>query len=401
MRGKLRQLSGRVAAMEESQTMAFTARALQLREEGVDVITMTAGEPDFPTADHVKAAAKEALDANFTHYTAVQGHPEILQAVVEKFRTVNGLLFNQQQVMVTTGAKQALTNALLAICEDGDEVVIPSPCWVSYPSLVRLSGGIPVSVPSPLASGFRPNLSGMRKAITRKTKAIVLNSPNNPTGVVYTREELEGIVALAVEHQLYIISDEIYEEMLFDGRKHTSIGILPGAEDRTITVNGFSKTYAMTGWRIGYMGGPEEVIHTAMKIQGQMTSSVNSISQKAGVAALRGTQAPVHKMVKEFQRRRDIAWDGLRPIRGLDLFKPEGAMFFFIGVSSLFGRIGSFGRLDNSTDVVEYLLDSQHVVLVPGSAFGDDACMRMSFACSKEDLREGIRRIRLGIEALR
>ncbi len=399
--GDRKSLSRRVTEIEESQTMAFTARALELRRDGVDVVIMTAGEPDFPTADHVKLAAKEALDQNFTHYTSVQGIPELVQAIAEKFQRVNGLPYSERNVMVTTGAKQALTNALFAICGDGDEILIPYPSWVSYPSLVKLAGGVPIPVRSHRSNGFRPDLHGLRKAVTRKTKAILLNSPNNPTGVVYSREELSEIVAIATAHDLYIISDEIYEEMLFDGRTHVSIATLPGAIDRTVTVNGFSKTYAMTGWRIGYMGGPEEIIQSAVRMQGQVTSSVNSLSQKAGVAALRGPQERVRTMAKEFQRRRDAVWESLREVRELEVVKPEGAMFYFIGVQNLFGRTGMSGALSSSFDVVEYLLDSQHVVLVPGSAFGDDECIRMSFACSMQELNEGLRRIKKGIEALR
>ena len=399
--GELKKLSHRAGEIEESQTMAFTARAIELRNDGVDVVILTAGEPDFPTADHIKAAAKEALDQDFTRYTAVQGIPEIVRAVSEKFRTVNGLPYTEQQVMVTTGAKQGIANALLAICEHGDEVLIPYPSWVSYPTLVKLAGGTPVPVRSGLAKHFRPDLVGFRSAVTRRTKAILLNSPNNPTGVVYTETELRAIAALASEFNLYIVCDEIYEEMIFDRRTHVSIGTLPGAEGRTVTVNGFSKTYAMTGWRIGYMGGPEEIIQASTRIQGQVTSSVNSISQRAAVTALRAPQERVRVMREEFERRRDLVWEILGPVKELDLVKPEGAMFYFIGVSKLYGRQGSVGRLTNSRDVVEYLLDSQHVVLVPGSAFGDDECVRMSFACSVDTLREGLHRIRNGIAGLR
>ncbi len=399
--GDLKKLSHRAGEIEESQTMAFTARAIELRNDGVDVVILTAGEPDFPTADHIKAAAKEALDKNFTRYTAVQGIPEIVRAIAEKFQTVNGLPYTEQQVMVTTGAKQGIANALLAICEQGDEVLIPYPSWVSYPTLVKLAGGTPVPVRSSLANHFRPDLDGFRSGITRKTKAILLNSPNNPTGVVYTETELRAIAALASQFNLYIVCDEIYEEMIFDRRKHVSIGTLPGAEGRTVTVSGFSKTYAMTGWRIGYMGGPEEIIQASMRIQGQVTSSVNSISQRAAVTALRGPQERVRVMREEFERRRDLVWEILGPVKELDLVKPEGAMFYFIGVSKLYGREGSAGRLTNSRDVVEYLLDSQHVVLVPGSAFGDDDCVRMSFACSVDTLREGLHRMKNGIDGLR
>lgn len=398
--GELKKLSRRVADIEESQTMAFTERALKLRRSGVDVVILTAGEPDFPTADHVKDAAKEALDQNFTRYTAVQGIPELLRAIAHKFQTVNGLAYTDKQVMVTTGAKQAVTNALLAICEEGDEILIPSPAYVSYPTLVKLVGAAPVPVPSRLVNRFRPEIGSLRKAVTSRTKAIILNSPTNPTGVVYTEAELRSIAEFASDHNLYIISDEIYEEMVFGRRKHISVGTLPGAERRTVTVNGFSKTYAMTGWRIGYMGGPEEIIQAATRIQGQMTSNVNSISQRAGVTALRGPQDGVRIMREEFERRKELVWEVLGPMQDLDLVKPEGAMFYFVGVQKLFGRQGLMRRLASSYDVVEYLLERSRVVLVPGAPFGDDACVRMSFACDMATLREGLQRIKDGIAAL-
>jgi aspartate aminotransferase len=390
-----------VEAIEESQTIAFTARAQDLRASGHDVISMTAGEPDFPTPPHVRAAAIAAIEGGFTHYTAVQGFPELIDEVIGKFSRENGLRFTRSQIAVTTGAKQALANTLLAVCNRGDEVIVPSPVWGTYPALISLAGAMPVAVPSRPGTGFRPDIAGLRAAISALTRAIVINTPCNPTGVVYTREELSAIASLAEEHDLLIVSDEIYEGMLFDGRAHTSIGTLPGAESRTVTISGVSKTYAMTGWRIGFLGGPAAVVHAAVKVQSQTTSNANSIAQKAAVAALRGGRQSMDEMVREFHRRRDMAVEALRAVPEFDVVAPEGAMFCFFGVSRLFGRTSAGAALASSTDVVEHLLDRAHVALVPGAAFGDDRSVRLSFALPTEQLREGLRRIAQAVTQLR
>ncbi len=397
----MRAVSARAAALEESQTIAFTTRARELRASGLDVISMTAGEPDYPTPSHIRAAAIEAIEAGFTRYTAVPGIPELIDAVAEKFAADNDLHFSPRQIVVTTGAKQALVTSLLAVCNEGDEVLVPGPFWVSYPPMIKLAGAVPVIVRSRLADGFRPRVDGLRAAVTSRTRAIIVNSPSNPTGMAYTREELAAIARLAQERNLYLISDEIYEKMLFDGRRHVSIGTLPGAEGRTITVNGLSKSYAMTGWRVGFMGGPEEVIEAAVKIQSQLTSNTNSIAQKAAVAALRGPQEGVAAMTREFQRRRDIAVEGLRAVPEFEVAAPEGAMFCFFGVEALYDRTSAGRALSNSVDFVEHMLDRQHVVLVPGAAFGDDSCIRLSFACPVTELREGLRRIALAVGQIR
>jgi aspartate aminotransferase len=380
--------------------MAFTNRARELREQGADVVAMTAGEPEFPTAPHIKAAAIEAIEHNFTHYTQVQGILELREAIAEKFNRDNHLTFSPHHIVVSAGAKQALANALMVLCGEGDEVLVPAPYWVSYPPLVQLAGATPVVVPCEAATGFRPDPDALQRAITPRTRAIIVNTPNNPAGTVYTAEELAAIAGLAVEHDLVILSDEIYEGMLFDGRRHLSVGAVPGAEKRTITINGFSKTYAMTGWRVGYMGGPENVCRAATALQGQMTSNPNSIAQKAALAALRGPQGAVHAMTLEYQQRRDFVVSALRLIPGLHVTRPEGAMFLFIDVRELFGRTGAGRTMQTSSDVVEYLLDSRHVALVPGSGFGDDGCVRLSFACSLTDLEKGVKRIAEGIADL-
>ncbi len=392
--------SRRIKDIEESQTIALTARAVAMRAAGIDVVSMTAGEPDFPTPDHIKAAAIDAINANFTRYTAVQGIPELVQAVVDKFRNENSLQFSPSQIVVTTGAKQAIINTLIAICDPGDEILISAPYWVSYPAMVRLAGGTPIIVPSGLDRGFRPHLSGLESAVTPRTKAIIVNSPSNPSALVYSLEEMNAIAEFAKRHNLLILSDEVYEWMLFDTRRHVSIGTLPAAADRTVTINGVSKSYSMTGWRIGFMGGPEEITRAAIKVQSQMTSNANSIAQKAAVAALNGPKDFPRMMMVEYQKRRDNTLAALRSIHGITVVPPEGAMFFFLSVKDLIGRRTDEKQITSSTVLVEYLLHRHHVALIPGEAFGDDTCLRMSFSCGIRDLEEGLKRIARGIREL-
>ena len=394
----MRHLSTKVRNLEESQTLLLTQKARLLQEAGVDVVSLTAGEPDFPTPAHIKEAALRAIEADFTHYTANQGTAELIGAVIDKFSTDNDLHFSPDQILVSAGAKQSIFNALSAILNPGDEVIIPAPYWVSYPAIVRLADGVPVITSFPAATGFRPDVRLLRRAIGPKTRVLILNTPCNPTGIVFTRSEVEEIAAIVKETNLTVISDEIYEKMAFDGRKHVSIGSFKGIRDQVVTVNGVSKAYAMTGWRIGYMGGPEEIIRAAGKVQGQVTNNANSIAQKATVAALRGPQGPIDAMRDEFQRRRDYIVRRLSAGGRGEVRSPEGAMFFFLSVEHCFGMKARGKPIRSAADVVEHLLEHHHLALVPGDAFGAPGYVRLSFAASTEDLEKGLDRLLRGLQ---
>jgi aspartate aminotransferase len=394
----VRHLSTKVRNIEESQTLLLTQKARLMQEAGVDVVCLTAGEPDFPTPAHIKEAALRAIEADFTHYTANQGTAELIGAVVDKFSSDNDLHFSPGQILVSAGAKQSIFNALSAILNPGDEVVIPAPYWVSYPAIVRLADGIPVIAPFPAASGFRPDIRALRRFIGPKTRVLILNTPCNPTGIVLSRSEVEEIAAIVRETNITVISDEIYEKMVFDGRKHVSIGSLKGIRDQVVTVNGVSKAYAMTGWRIGYMGGPEEIIRAAAKVQGQVTNNANSIAQKATVAALRGPQGPIDAMREEFQLRRDYVLRRLSAWGGGDVRNPEGAMFFFLSVERFFGMKARGNLIRNAPDLAEHLIEHHHVALVPGDAFGAPTHIRLSFAASMADLEKGVDRLLRGLQ---
>ena len=396
----MRPLSVKVGNLEESQTLLLTQKARLLQEAGVDVVSLTAGEPDFATPPHIKEAALRAIEADFTHYTANQGTAELIGAVIDKFSADNGLHFTPSQVLVSTGAKQSLFNALCAILNPGDEVLIPAPYWVSYPAIVRLADGVPVIVSFPAASGFRPDVRLLRGAIGPRTRVLLLNTPCNPTGVVFTRDEIEAIAAIVKEANLTVIADEIYEKMVFDGRDHVSIGAVNGIRDQVVTVNGVSKAYAMTGWRIGYMGGPEEIIRAAGKVQGQVTNNANSIAQKATVAALRGPQGPIDAMRDEFQRRRDYVGRRFASAGWTGVLIPEGAMFFFLDVKRFLGNTARGAALAGSADVAAYLLEHHHVALVPGDAFGAPSHVRLSFAASMADLEKGVDRLLRGLQEI-
>ena len=392
-------LSRKVQGIEESQTLALTAKAMRLKESGKDIVSLTAGEPDFPTPAHVKDAAVRAIKKDFTHYTPNRGIGDLVDAVILKFARDNGLHFTPEQILVCSGAKHAIFNVLQAICDSGDEVVILSPYWVSYPEMVKLVGAVPVIVPP--GTGFRPDPEAIRKAIGPKTKALILNTPNNPAGTVFTAEEIAAIAALAAERAIYVVSDEVYERVIFDGRTHTGIGAVPGIADRVITVNGVSKAYAMTGWRIGFVGGPADVVGAAARVQSQTTSCASSISQKASVAALSGSEKEIRAMVAEFQTRRDQVDAALREIPGVSVVRPEGAMFFFFNVGSFLGRSAHGRTMRSSADIAHHLLDHHMVALVPGSSFGDDSCLRLSFSSPPGLLDEGVKRIRRGLNELR
>ncbi len=393
-------LSRKIQGIEESQTFLLAVKAKQMKESGIDVVDLTLGEPDFPTPRHIKEAAIKAIEANFTHYTATRGIFELREAIARKFSNENGLHFEPDQILVSSGAKQSIFNALQAICNKGDEVVMFSPYWVSYPEMVKLVDAVPVIVRTTVKEDFRPDLRKLRQAINQKTKAVILNSPSNPTGVVYTQSELEDIAMIVKETGVYVLTDEIYEKVLYDGQRHFSIGSVKSIRDQVITVNGVSKAYAMTGWRIGYMGGPPHVMDAAGRVQGQVTSNANSIAQKAALAALNGSSSEMDKMVEEFSLRRDLVYDAVSSIRDVSLTRPQGAFYVLLDVSRYYERKANGTRLRNSSEMAQHLLEKHHVALVPGFAFGDDGCLRISYASKMSELEKGLKRIKLGLESL-
>lgn len=393
-------LSGKIRSIEESQTLALTAKAKRMKESGIDVVSLTAGEPDFPTPRHVKEAAIMAIESNFTKYTPNSGTPDLVTAIIRKFSSENDLHFSPQQILVSSGAKQSIFNALQAICNKGDEVVFFSPYWVSYPEMVKMADAVPVIVPTSIENMFKPDLRKLRHAINAKTKALILNSPNNPSGVVFTRSELEDIAEIVREKGIFVISDEIYEKVMYDSNKHFSIGAIKAIRDQVITVNGMSKAFSMTGWRIGYAGGPLEVMELAAKVQSQVTSNANSIAQKAAERALTGPVGDIAQMVAEFKKRRDFVYHKLSEIPGVKVTLPGGAFYFLFDVSSYYGRKANGQAIWNSDDMGRYLLEKHHVAGVPGVAFGDDKTLRISYACSMQELEKGTERIRRGLESL-
>jgi len=386
-------LSDKIASVEESQTLALTRAAAQLKARGVNVVSLTAGEPDFDTPTHVKEAAIRAIRENFTHYTPNAGIPDLIAAIRTKFAADNGMEFSPSQILVSCGAKHSIFNALLALCNPGDEVIVPAPYWVSYPEMAKIADAVPVVVPTTRESGYRLTPEALRRVLTPKSKVLILNSPSNPTGSVYTRDELEALAAVIAPTGLTVISDEIYEKILYDGLSHHSIGSIPMMKDRVVTVNGVSKAYAMTGWRIGYMGGPADVIAAAAKVQSQATSNANSIAQKAALAALTGPAGEVDRMVAEFRARRDLFSSALRTIPGVELDPPGGAFYLFPDVSAYSGAAHDGAVLAGDMEISAYLLDEAKVAVVPGTAFGAPGHLRLSYACSTADLTEAAGRL--------
>jgi aspartate aminotransferase len=394
-------ISKKVDRIEESQTIAMTSLAKKLKSEGKDVISLSAGEPDFPTPENIKLAAIKAIQNNFTKYTQNEGTPELREAVAEKFRSENGLNVTASNILVSSGGKHSIYNALQAICDPGDEVIVPSPYWVSFPEMVKLVDAIPVILKTKEENGFTFTPEDLEPLLTKKTKAIIINSPSNPTGGILDETTLRGIAKLAAKHNFYIISDEIYEKIIYDGHKHFSVGSIPETHDRVITVCGVSKAYSMTGWRIGFMGADEKIIKSAAKIQSQMTSNPSSISQAAALEALRGTQSEIEKMRLAFQRRRDLMLEKLSKIEGLHTTKPAGAFYFFPSIKAFIGRKHNGTTLKNSLDVAHYLLGEAQVALVPGGAFGSDNHIRISYAYSEYELTEAADRISSALGKLR
>jgi len=393
-------VSQTVLNMAESATLKMSQLARELRAEGHDVISLSLGQPDFDTPDHIKEAAKKALDEGYTKYTPVPGLLELREAICTKFKRDNNLEFTPNQIVVSTGAKQSLHNICMALLDEGDEVVIFSPYWVTYSEIVSLAGGVPVDVFAGIENDYKVTAEQVGAAITEKTKLVLFSSPCNPTGSVYLAEELAAIAKVIGQHeQVYVISDEIYEYINFTG-KHCSIGTFDAVKDRTITVNGFAKGYAMTGWRLGYIGAPLIVAKACAKHQGQVTSGANAFAQKAAVTALLADMTPTHKMREEFLRRRNMVIGLLREIPGLKVNEPEGAFYVFPDISNFMGKKVGDIVINNSEDFCLYMLNHAHVALVAGGAFGAEGYFRMSYAASEAQLREAISRIKKAIGQL-
>ncbi|MDJ1491761.1 pyridoxal phosphate-dependent aminotransferase [Cytophagaceae bacterium DM2B3-1] len=394
-------LSDRVNAMAESATLAMTKKARELAAQGVKVISLSIGEPDFPTPQHIKDAAKKAIDDNFTQYTPVSGIADLRSAIAEKLRRDNNLDWKPENIVVSTGAKQSLTNVLLALLNPGDEVIIFSPYWVSYSEMVVLAEGVPVLVTGSLENDFKVTAEEFEAAITPRTKLVMFSSPCNPTGSVFTEEELRKIGQVVERHEnIFVMADEIYEYIVFEG-KNFSIGSIPSIKDRVITVNGCSKGYAMTGWRLGYIAAAKWIADACDKIQGQVTSGTCSITQKAAVAALTGPLDDTRKMAEAYRRRRDLVIGKLREIPGLKISVPQGAFYAFPDMSSYFGKSDGTNKINNADDLAMYLLNVGHVATVSGAAFGAPNCIRLSTAASDENLTEAISRIKTALGNLK
>lgn len=395
-------LSTKVASLEASQTLVLFARAKKMKAEGLDVISLTAGEPDFPTPQTVKEAGIRAINENFTKYTPNAGMPELLKAIAEKLRRENGVHVEPSQILVSNGAKHSIYNALQAICNRGDEVIIPSPYWVSYPEMVKLVDARPVMINAAAKNQFKITATQLRRFITKKTKALILNSPNNPTGSVYTREELLALAEVIRKTGIYVISDEIYEKVLFDGMHHFSIGSVEAIRDQVITVNGVSKAYSMTGWRIGYLAGHPEIVAAAEKVQSQVTSNASSISQRAALAALTSNlDGEIATMVGEFDRRRRFLMNALQSLSNMEFNRPHGAFYLFVHVKPYLNRVADGKKLKTSDDLCEYFLTKHLVAMVPGSGFGAKEWIRISYACSMTELEKAMERITKGLASLK
>lgn len=388
------QISDRLNRLAPSATLAMSQKSGEMKAQGVDVINMSVGEPDFNTPDHIKEAAKKAIDENYSRYSPVPGYVELRKAISNKLKNENGLEYSVNEILVSNGAKQSVCNTVMALVNDGEEVIIPAPYWVSYPQMVKLAGGVPVIVEAGFEQNFKMTPEQLEAAITPKTRMIILCSPSNPTGSVYSAEELAALAEVIKRHDnLYVLADEIYEHINYIG-KHHSIAHVDGMRERTIIVNGVSKAYAMTGWRIGFIAAPEWIFKGCNKLQGQYTSGPCSVSQKAAEAAYTTSQECVETMRKAFERRRDLIVELASQIPGLEVNKPEGAFYLFPKCSSFFGKSYNGKTINNSTDLAMFLLEVGHVATVGGDAFGDPYCFRMSYATSDDNIREALKRIK-------
>ena len=394
-------LSNRLNSLSPSATLAMSQKSAELKAQGVDVINLSVGEPDFNTPDHIKEAAKKAIDDNYSRYSPVPGYPALRNAIVAKLKNENNLEYTAAQISCANGAKQSVCNTILALVNPGEEVIVPAPYWVSYPEMVKLAEGEPVIVTAGIEQNFKITPAQLEAAITPKTKALILCSPSNPTGSVYSQEELAGLVAVLEKFpNVFIIADEIYEHINYIG-KHQSIAQFPSMKERTIIVNGVSKAYAMTGWRIGFIAGPEWIVKGVNKLQGQYTSGPCSVSQVAAEVAYTGTQEPVEQMRQAFERRRDLIVSLAKEVPGFEVNVPEGAFYLFPKCSSFFGKSANGHTINTSDDLAMYLLEVGHVACVGGTSFGAPECIRMSYATSDENIVEAIRRIKEALALLK
>jgi aspartate aminotransferase len=397
----MNKLSNRIEAIEESATLAMAAKAREFKNKGVDVISLSLGEPDFKTPLHICDAAKKAIDdGKYFAYPPVAGYQDLREALAAKYQKENNVPYKAENIVVSNGAKQSIANAMLALLNPGDEVIVFSPYWVSYDALVRLAEGTPVMIKGGIENDFKVSADQLEGAVTKKTKAIIFSSPCNPTGSVFSRKELEAISKVVVKHNLIAIADEIYEHINFTGEQ-VSLASFPGMFERTITVNGFAKGFAMTGWRVGYIAAPKWIADGCNKVQGQVTSANCSIAQRAALAAITGDIEPTNKMVAEYRKRRDIVYNLLKEIPGVKCNYPQGAFYFFPDVSSYFGKSDGTRTIENSDDFSMFMLEKAHVSMVPGGAFGDENCVRLSYAASENDLREAMKRMRETLATLK
>jgi len=394
-------LSRRSQKVKPSPTLAITAKAKAMRTQGIDVISFGAGEPDYDTPQHIKEAAIKALQEGFTKYTPAGGINELKDAITEKLLKENKIHYKRDQILISCGGKHSLYNLAQALINDGDEVIVPAPYWVSYPPIIMLAGGKPVILSTSEEEGFRLSPEALEESITSKTKAMIINSPSNPTGSAYTRRDLEKLAEIALKHKIYIISDEIYEKIVYDGFEHVSIASL-GEEikNTTILVNGVSKTYSMTGWRIGYTAGSREIIEAMDKIQSQSTSNPTSFAQMGALAALCGTQENIMLMAEEYQRRRDLIWESLMLINDISCYKPLGAFYVFPNIGVYLGRRFKGKKLEDSSQLSSFLLDEARVAVVPGIDFGAEGYIRLSYPISPKVIQEGVKRIKEALSLL-
>ena len=397
----MNQLSNRLNRLSPSATLAMSQKSSELKAQGIDIINLSVGEPDFNTPDHIKAAAIQAVEDNYSRYSPVPGYPALREAIVNKLKNENGLTYTAAQISCANGAKQSVCNTIMALVNTGEEVIIPAPYWVSYPEMAKLAGGTPVIVEAGIEQDFKITPAQLEAAITPKTRVLILCSPSNPTGSVYSKEELAGLAEVLAKHeQVYVIADEIYEHINYIG-KHESIAQFEAIRDRVVIVNGVSKAYAMTGWRIGFIAGPEWIVKGVNKLQGQYTSGPCSVSQKAAEAAYTGSQECVETMRQAFERRRDLIVKLAKEIPGLEVNHPQGAFYLFPKCSFYFGKKDGDRVINDSMDFAMYLLEVGHVATVGGAAFGSPECFRMSYATSDENIVEAMRRIKEAVARLK